>query len=101
MTQVIRLLFFIITLSKQTINKFGGRRTTIYENEVPYGLNVMHITKQPKLRENPCENSQCTHICALSGNASQCLCPVGMMLRNGNICKGKLCNIYDVNFKNW
>ena len=58
------------------------------EGDQIHDLKVYDGSKQPLDRENPCVWAMCSHLCALSGEASTtCLCPEGLELGlDGKIC---------------
>lgn len=82
-----------INFFTQFANKSGGHKTLINDDLIkPKAINIMHISKQPILRENSCQSLNCSYICVLSYKKANCLCPTGM-LKNGSVCIGKLSKI--------
>ncbi|KAJ6647666.1 Prolow-density lipoprotein receptor-related protein 1, partial [Pseudolycoriella hygida] len=70
-------------------NKWNGSETLtlLKSNSQPFGITIMHSSRQPRSNFNPCStnNGGCSHLCLLSTNKTfKCECPHVMRLDTDN-----------------
>ena len=57
-------------------SSFGAQQHHYLTGAKVVGFRVSYPNSEPRTTENPCRNSDCSHICAVKpGNTFKCLCP--------------------------